>query len=132
VVPSVENKNNARLIVDGETVELSGGRAVRVTWPKEGQGRAAGASLKIQVSKDFWQDITMNGQWGFMKLLNAGRINKINSNTFTVKWQLNVQNMYMVYLEARMQVATADHPFTDQLFQNFDCPDNVIVEKREK
>ena len=132
MVPSTANKNIAKLTVDGEAAELSGGRAVRVTWPNEGQGRTTGASLKVQISKDFWQDITMNGPWGFMKLIGAGRVNKINSSTFNVKWQINVQNMYMVYFEARMQVASADHPFTEPVFQNFNCPDYVIVIQDKK
>jgi type VI protein secretion system component VasK len=79
------------------------------------------------VSKDFWQDISYNGQWGVMKLLCAAKIDKQNNSTFYAKWQVNVQNMYMLNFEARIQVSSSDHPFTDPVFQQFNCPADLIV-----
>ena len=128
--PSASNKTGAKLEVDGQTADLTpGGRAARVSWPLEGQGQAPGASLKIQASKDFWQDIAFGGPWGFMKLINAAKVNKSNSSTFSAKWQINVQNMYMLYFDARVQVAASDHPFTEPVFQRFTCPVALIVAK---
>ncbi|MBN1128850.1 MAG: hypothetical protein JXA71_07680, partial [Chitinispirillaceae bacterium] len=128
--PASSNKSPAKLEVDGQIIELSGGKGGRITWPLEGQGRSTGASLKLQVGKDFWQDITFTGPWGLMKLIGAAKVNKINNSAFYAKWQINVQNMYMLYFEARVQVTTAEHPFIDQLFQKFDCPENLVVVKK--
>jgi type VI secretion system protein ImpL len=128
IQPATSNKTSAKLEVDGQSADLlPGGKSARVSWPLEGQGRAQGASLKIQASKDFWQDITFNGSWGFLKLINAAKVNKSNGSTFSAKWQINVQNMYMLYFDARIQVAASDHPFTEPVFQRFNCPLALIV-----
>ncbi|MBN1128984.1 MAG: type VI secretion system membrane subunit TssM [Chitinispirillaceae bacterium] len=128
--PSSSNKTPAKLAVDGQVIELSGGKGGRIAWPFEGQGRTSGASLKLQAGKDFWQDITFGGPWGLMKLISAAKVNKINNSAFYAKWQVNVQNTYMLYFEARVQVTSADHPFTDALFQKFSCPDHLVVVKK--
>ena len=132
VTPMATNKTRAKLEVDGQSVDLSEGNSIRISWPLEGQGRPTGASLKLLVSKDFWQDISYRGPWGLMKLIAAAKINKINSNTFSAKWQINVQNMYMLYYDARIQVATVDHPFTEPLFQKFNCPETLVVATKKE
>jgi type VI protein secretion system component VasK len=80
------------------------------------------------VNNDFTEDITFNGPWGFMKLLQAARTNKVNNSTLTAKWQVNVQNMYVVYQDFRVQVSGNDHPFGDPMFSQFDCPTDLIIE----
>ena len=127
ITPSPSNKNAGVLEVDGQTVSLpQGGRGGRVSWPFEG-AQVRGATLKFQTGKDFSQEIGFKGQWGLMKLIGAAKISKVNNSTFTAKWQVNVQNMYMLFFEARMQVASSDHPFIDPVFQRFSCPLQLIV-----
>ena len=84
------------------------------------------ATLQVNVAKNFTQEISKNGAWGFMKLLETARCNKMNGSTFSVKWQVNVQNQYMVFTEVRIQVAGSDHPFTDKVFQTFNCPTDLL------
>jgi type VI protein secretion system component VasK len=62
-----------------------------------------------------------------MKLIQAARVNKINSSTFSAKWQITVQNMYVVNQDFRIQVSGTDHPFGDPMFQQFDCPTDLII-----
>jgi type VI secretion system protein ImpL len=121
--PSAGNKNAARLEVDGVVNDLASGKTAQVKWPLQGQG----ASLKIQVSRDFWQDFSFSGPWGLMKLVDAAKVNKLNNSTFAAKWQVNVQNMYMLNFDARVQVSASDHPFTDPVFQKFNCPADLIL-----
>lgn len=130
--PSASSNKPAKLEVDGQSVDLASGKAVRLRWPLEGQGRPTGASLKVRVSKDFWQDIAFSGPWGLMKLIGKARVSKINNSAFNAKWQINVQNMYTVYYEARIQVTTADHPFAEPLFRKFDCPEELVVEVKKE
>ncbi|MGA2507178.1 MAG: type VI secretion system membrane subunit TssM [Chitinispirillaceae bacterium] len=127
LTPAASNKNTGRLEVDGQTFDLANSKSIRFSWPIEGQGRPGGASLKVMVSKDFWQDISYTGQWGVMKLISAAKIDKQNNSIFYAKWQVNVQNMYMLNFEARIQVSSPDHPFTDPVFQQFNCPADLIV-----
>ncbi len=119
--PVSSNKYPAVLDVGGQSLELTpGGRSGQIRWPQE--AGMQGASLKIKVSEDFTQDISYNGNWAFMKLLEASRINKLNQSSFTARWQTNVQNMYMIYLSYKVRVSGADHPFSDHVFAEFDCP----------
>jgi type VI secretion system protein ImpL len=124
--PAASNKNGGKLEIDGQPFDLAVGKAVQLRWPLEGQGRQ-GASLKILVSKDFWQEVSFAGQWGFLKLINAAKVNKLNASTFSAKWQINVQNMYMLNFDARIQVSASDHPFTEPVFERFTCPAELIV-----
>ncbi|MBN2189157.1 MAG: hypothetical protein JW699_06870, partial [Chitinispirillaceae bacterium] len=117
------NRNAARMEIDGVAYDLASGKTAQAKWPLQGQG----ATLKIQVSKDFWQEFSFGGPWGLMKLVDAAKVNKLNNSTFNAKWQVNVQNMYMLNFDARVQVSAADHPFTDPVFQKFNCPANLIL-----
>jgi type VI secretion system protein ImpL len=127
ITPSASNKNTGIIEVDGQTVDLPrGGKGARISWPFEG-AQVRGATLKIQTGKDFPQQISYKGQWGLMKILGAAKVNKVNNSAFTAKWQVNVQGMYMLYFEARLQVASADHPFCDPVFQRFNCPMQLVV-----
>ena len=127
LTPSSSNRNGSKFEVNGQTFEFPpGGKSQQINWPVETQ--PLGASLKIMVNGDFTEDITFNGPWGFMKLVQASHVNKINGSTFSAKWQVNVQNMYVVYQDFRVQVSGNDHPFGDPMFAQFDCPTDLIVE----
>jgi type VI secretion system protein ImpL len=131
ISPAASNKNGAKLEVNGQVSDLApGGKSVLVNWPIE--STPMGASLKIFVSSDFTQDISFPGPWGFLKLVQAARVNKVNSGTISVKWQVNVQNMYMVYQEYKLQVSGADHPFGDAVFSEFDCPTELLTMGEKK
>jgi len=131
--PSGANKNSAKLEVNGQAYDLTpGGKSVTVNWPID--ATPLGASLKIFVSADFSQDISFSGAWGFLKLLQSARVNKVSSSVINAKWQVNVQNMYMVYQDYRLQVAGSDHPFGDPVFAEFNCPTDLLnsVDKKDE
>ncbi|MBN1309508.1 MAG: type VI secretion system membrane subunit TssM [Chitinispirillaceae bacterium] len=130
VVPSAANKNVARLIIGTQELELKpGGRSVQLKWPLESSPNAI---LRVVISSTFTQEINKSGPWGFMKLLQMARCNKMNSSSFSVKWRINVQNQYMVFIEARVQVAGSDHPFSDKIFESFDCPTELVKAAAEE
>jgi type VI secretion system protein ImpL len=125
LTPSSSNKNTATIEIGGQKLELSpGGKTVRMKWPVE---QNPTAKLSVVAGKDFTQEIVQNGAWGFMKLLQMARVNKLNNNTFMAKWQISVQNMYMVYIDAKVQVAGNDHPFGEPVFNQFTCPTELLL-----
>ncbi len=131
MTPSASNKNSAKLEVNGQTFDLApGGRPVTVTWPND--ATPPGAALKISVSSDFTQDISFGGQWGFLRLMQVAHVNKLNASTLNARWQSNVQNMYMVVMEYRVQVSGTDHPFGDPVFSEFNCPTELFVGEGKK
>jgi type VI secretion system protein ImpL len=128
--PSGSNKPTARIDVAGQMIDLApGGRSMSLKWPLESQ--EGGASLKVQVEKDFSQDISFQGKWGLMKLLQAATVNSVNSSTVMATWKINVQNMYMIYQKYRVQPAGPDHPFGESPFAAFDCPTDLMVKSDE-
>jgi len=84
------------------------------------------------VSSDFTQDISFNGPWGFLRLMQAAHVNKLNATTVNARWQVNVQNMYIVVQEYRVQVSGSDHPFGDPVFSEFSCPTELFVGEVKK
>jgi type VI secretion system protein ImpL len=127
VTPLPSNKNGAKLVVNGQTYDLSpGGRSIQTSWPSDGNPQ--GSALKIFTSPDFSEDITFGGAWGFMKLVQAAKTYKINQSTLSAKWQITVQNTYAIYQDYKIQVSGADHPFGDPVFGQFDCPTDLILE----
>jgi type VI secretion system protein ImpL len=127
ISPSTGDKNAAKLEVNGQSMDLSGGKSGQLSWPIESP--TSGASLKVYASKDFTQDLSYRGSWGFMKLLAAARVNAMNSSTFMAKWQINVQNMYTIQQNYRIQVSSTDHPFADPIFEQFNCPTELVGTK---
>lgn len=125
ITPSASNKNSAKIEIGGQKLDLTpGGKTVRMRWPVE---QNPTAKLSVIAGKDFTQEIVQNGAWGFMKLLQLARVNKMNNNTFMAKWQISVQNMYMVYIDAKVQVAGNDHPFGEPVFNKFTCPTELLL-----
>jgi type VI secretion system protein ImpL len=125
LTPSSSNKNVATIEIGGQKLELTpGGKTVRMRWPVE---QNPTARLSIIAGKDFTQDVVQNGSWGFLKLLQMARVNKMNNNTFMAKWQISVQNMYMIYIDAKVQIAGNDHPFGEPVFQSFTCPTELLL-----
>jgi len=126
ITPSPSDKN-ARLEVNGQTLDLTPGKSGQLYWPLESP--AQGATLKVYAAKDFTQDMAYGGAWGFLKLLAAARVNAVNASTFAAKWQVNVQNMYVIQLNWRVQVSAADHPFADRVFEQFNVPTDLLIVK---
>ena len=64
---------------------------------------------------------------------HAGRTcRQLNASTLNARWQSNVQNMYMVVMEYRVQVSGTDHPFGDPVFSEFNCPTELFVAEGKK
>jgi type VI protein secretion system component VasK len=126
VTPMGSNKHSAKLVINGQTFDLTpGGRSIQASWPVETQ--PLGAALKIYTSQDFSEDITFGGAWGLMKLIQAAKISKVNSSTINAKWQVTVQNTYAINQDYKIQVSGNDHPFGDPVFTQFDCPTDLIL-----
>jgi type VI protein secretion system component VasK len=64
--------------------------------------------------------------------MQAAHVNKLNATTVNARWQVNVQNMYIVVQEYRVQVSGSDHPFGDPVFSEFSCPTELFVGEVKK
>jgi hypothetical protein len=61
-------------------------------------------------------------------MFEKARKNIVNPRSFVAKWQVNVQNMYMIYFSCKVKIAGSDHPFGERVFNGFDCPAEIAVD----
>ncbi|MBD3392891.1 MAG: type VI secretion system membrane subunit TssM [Chitinivibrionales bacterium] len=128
VTPLAKNRRTAALEVCGQEATLvPGGQSAHFRWPVESESQVA--VLRASVGDNFTQDISFQGRWALMQLLNEARISALSRSTFDATWEMNVQNMYRVFLTYRIQVAGSDHPFGDPVFAGFDCPTGIMRKK---
>lgn len=127
---STRNSKNTAVftIAGGEHKVLSGGDGEKVNfrWPVE--SKLKGVSLKVQTNGNMAKDFAYPGQWGLFRLFDGARVNTLNQRSFVAKWQVNVQNTYMIFFACKVNVSGTDHPFTDHIFDGFDCPSMIAVE----
>ena len=100
--------------------------SIKFTWPVEASAKKV--SLKIYANENVAKEFKYTGQWGLMRMFENSRINIVNPRSFVAKWQVNVQNMYMIYFACKVKVAGSDHPFSERVFNGFDCPTNITVD----
>jgi type VI protein secretion system component VasK len=86
--------------------------------------------LKIYANESVAKDFVYPGQWGLMRLFDDAKLNVLNQRSFTGKWQVNVQNMYMIYFVCQIKVAGTEHPFAERVFDGFDCPAVITIQKK--
>jgi len=133
IAPMKTNKNKAVFtIADGEYEILpgGGGNKARFNWPVESGSKDV--ALKIYANNSIVKEFTHTGQWGLIRLFQGARLNVVNQSTFVAKWQINVQNMYMIHLACKVTVAGADHPFSERVFSGFDVPTEIVIEGKEQ
>lgn len=127
--PQAKNKNRGVLTIAESKHKIpTGGEGgkVKFTWPVEASAKKV--SLKIYANENVAKEFKYTGQWGLMRMFEESRINIVNPRSFVSKWQVNVQNMYMIYFACKVKVAGSDHPFSERIFNGFDCPTNITVD----
>jgi type VI secretion system protein ImpL len=116
----------ATLDVNGQKLTLaSGGKPQSFAWPIETP--TPGASLQVLAAGGQTHELAFDGPWGFLRLVQAGRVTLINPSTLAVTWQVNVQNVYLLQQQYRIEVAGADHPFAESPFEAFAMPRTLVV-----
>jgi type VI secretion system protein ImpL len=61
--------------------------------------------------------LNYTGPWGLIRMINAGQLTNVNSNTFNIRY--NIDGGYIVY---RVYVDESDNPFAGGLFSKFSLP----------
>ncbi len=128
-----KNKNRGVFtIAEGEHTILPAGEGdkVRFSWPIESGSK--NISLKIFANNSVVKEFNYSGQWGLIRMFEGARVNVVNQSSFVAKWQINVQNMYMIYFACRVKAAGTDHPFSERIFNGFDVPMNIVIEEESQ
>jgi type VI secretion system protein ImpL len=129
---SKKNKNHAVFNIADQEYKLEPGGMgdqFQFNWPITSGSKSV--SLKIYANENVAKDFVYPGQWGLMRLFDDAKINVLNQRSFTGKWQVNVQNMYMIYFVCQIKVSGSDHPFSERVFDGFDCPAIITIQKKQ-
>lgn len=131
--PVAKNKNSGILtIAESEyKIPMGGeGGAIKFKWPVEATAKSI--SLKILAGDNAVKEFKYTGQWGLMRMLEEARKNVVNPRSYIAKWQVNVQNMYMIYFACKVKIAGSDHPFGERVLNGFDCPMEIAVDVKKE
>ena len=129
ISPQAKNKNRGVLtIADSENKIPIGGESVLINFSWPVAASAKNVSLKIYANENVAKEFKYTGQWGLLRIFEESRINIVNPRSFVSKWQANVQNMYMIYFSCKVKIAGSDHPFSERIFNGFDCPAKITVD----
>lgn len=122
--PARSNKCSAVLRLGGQEYALGPAAGdVLVQWP--GADGAQGASLEVALNGSTAGELVHRGHWGFHRLLADARITAASPTVLTARWDVNVQNMYVVFFACEIRAMNDDHPFGEDLFAGFECPETI-------
>ncbi|MNC47189.1 hypothetical protein D3C75_962390 [compost metagenome] len=94
---------------------------VHLVWPNS---MRAGVESKVTLVPDengkSPRSITFSGPWAQLRLINAGELTNVGTNSFDVRFK--VDGGEMTY---RIHVDESDNPFAGGLFSKFTLPDTL-------
>lgn len=117
------NKRRSVLNLDGQLLDYAHGRSnmVHLVWPNS---MRAGVESKVTLVPDengkSPRSITFSGPWAQLRLINAGELTNVGTNSFDVRFK--VDGGEMTY---RIHVDESDNPFAGGLFSKFTLPDTL-------
>lgn len=117
------NKRRSVLNLDGQLLDYAHGRSnmVHLVWPNS---MRAGVESKITLVPDESgrspRTLGFSGPWAQLRLINAGELTNVGSNSFDVRFK--VDGGEMTY---RIHVDESDNPFSGGLFSRFSLPDTL-------
>ncbi|WP_145557357.1 type VI secretion system membrane subunit TssM [Yersinia aldovae] len=117
------NKRRSVLNLDGQLLDYAHGRSgvVNLVWPNS---MRAGVESKLTLVPDESgkspRSLSFTGPWAQLRLINAGELTNVGSNSFDVRFM--VDGGEMTY---RISVDESDNPFAGGLFSQFSLPDTL-------
>ncbi len=93
-------------------------------WP--GTEGAPGAQLKLLTRSGTTDPVQYDGSWGFFRLLEKARIQKISSSLYKLQWTIQDGHNYEVFVNYELRANSAYNPFGNaREFFAFTCPDRL-------
>ena len=117
------NKRRSVLNLDGQLLDYAHGRSnmVHLVWPNS---MRAGVESKVTLVPDengkSPRSITFSGPWAQLRLINAGELTNVGTNSFDVRFKVDGGDMTY-----RIHVDESDNPFAGGLFSKFTLPDTL-------
>ncbi len=120
--PAGETISTIVFETDGVSISYAMGPEERhsLLWPNPNN---PGKSMVRAFSKQgIAQDVSRNGEWSFLKLLEGGTVKPKHNNTFVASWHFNQVggDVEIEFIPKRKE-----HPFRLQKFRNMEFPEGI-------
>lgn len=116
---SLNNRNRAAFSYgESEHALLPGGKPILFKWPAE-----KSVALRVEAGSG-GHEFVYKGDWCVLKLFGSSRKRESSANILRAGWQFNVQNMYMVFFDARIE-SSGEIAIFEDCFSGFVCPEMI-------
>lgn len=116
------NKNRAILNIDGQLIDYkqAATNIINLIWPNSMRETIESKLTLIANDGKSTKSLRYEGPWALLRLINAGRLTDVTTNTFNVRYDLD--KGHVIY---RIYVDESDNPFKGGLFSQFSLPDTL-------
>jgi len=115
------------LEIDGQQLLYRNERALPTafSWPGKAGAPQSRISIAVTGSGERPGIPTIDGEWGFFRLLRRARLVPRSQTTFSVVWPLNSTDGRRFDIRYKLQARSVQNPFEDNFFSSVRCPDRV-------
>jgi type VI secretion system protein ImpL len=124
---AVPGVTESLLEIDGQQLLYRNERSLPTafTWPGTEGAPQSRISIAVTGTGERPGISTIDGEWGFFRLLRRARLVPQSQTTFNVTWSLNSSDGRRHDLRYRLQARSVQNPFEDGFFSRIRCPDRV-------
>lgn len=96
-----------------------------IQWPEEKQNN--GLTLKLYIHNNYTDELSFNGDWAFLRLIESSQVNIQNSTSMIARWERNIQNMIVMPYGVKVKFSETVFPFGEKDFFSIKCPEKIVV-----
>ncbi|MBI5199445.1 MAG: hypothetical protein HZA09_05455, partial [Nitrospirae bacterium] len=120
--------NQIFFVIDGQNYSYKMGPQVWKTFSWPGTTGTIGSKIEISDEQSrFRDDLSFEGTWGFFRLMDAGRVTKINSTEFRLEWNFNRGGIQPYNVRFDLKAHSYNNPFSQGLLSKFKCPSMITA-----
>jgi len=93
-------------------------------WPEQNQSQ--GITLKLFIDQNYTDELSFNGDWALLRLIESAQINIQNSTSLIARWERNIQNMIILPYGVKVKFSETVLPFGEKDFFGIKCPERII------
>lgn len=121
--PFTSSSWDIQFLIGEKRLDFQGGLPVTVNRSPGSGGETV--VLRIMSSDRALQESRFGGEWGLMKFLDAGKIEKLGGDRYRIRWGVPVQNIYTAQVTAIIQ-SNIEALFDESVMRSFDVPERVL------
>ncbi|MDR2577912.1 MAG: hypothetical protein LBC70_03740 [Chitinispirillales bacterium] len=122
--PFTSSSGDVRFFVGDRQFDFQGGLPVTLSR-RQGSAGDETIILRLTASDRVQEELLFRGEWGIMRLFNAGRIDRQGSDRYRISWRLNVRNIYTANVTTVVR-SNSEALFNESITRGFTVPKKVL------